>query len=229
MLGWVSTGTIEAPHTTSGGATDIVLPKYSQFYKRLLYLMKEMAQLGMSDTTNRVMFEITPAGQFNFWANRGADKPEVVWRYGDDKVAKFRDYGMPVYRRNVVPASGSSPNNALLKTTVTDATDTAAYGRRSEPLYFDWVRDQTELLRVSNFRAMRAKRDRMDLTLRFYPDTVLPIGATGAGYALLDAPHVIVKRGVSNIDAYLIVVGMQVLFVGGHEYPRAMLQEKLGV
>jgi hypothetical protein len=228
LLKWCTTGTIEAPVTTSGGATAITVPKMTLYNKRLLYLLREMAAMGLSDTTNRVQYEITPAGVFNFWKNAGSDKPNIVWRYGDDKVARYRDYGMPVYRRNVIPASGAAPNTDLLRTTVQDGTDMLTYGRRSEPVFFEWVRDALELERVAKLRATKAKRDRYDLTLRFYPDTVLPIGATGAGYALLDAPHVIVKHGIVDVDAYMVVVGMQVLFVGGHEYPRALLQDKMG-
>lgn len=230
MLAFVTTGTIQTPPTVTGGATDIKLDYYSLYNKRNLYVLREMAALGMSDTQSRVLFEITMSATptFNFWKNAGGGATDIVWRYGDDKVAAFRDYRMPVYRRNSIIAAGSAPNNTLYQTTVTNSTDVTNYGLRQEPLYYEWVRDQTELARASSFRATRAMRDRTDLALTFYANSVTPIGATGAGYVMLDTPHIIISRGLTNIDTNYLVVGTQVLFYRGNEYNRILLQEKLG-
>jgi len=231
MLAFVTTGTIEDPPTVTGGGTAIKMNKYSLYNKRNLFTLREMAALGMSDTQNRVLFEITHGATptFNFWKNAGGGATSITWRYsGDDKVMGFRDYRMPIYRRNSILAAGSSPNNTLMQATVTDASDVTTYGLRQEPLYFDWVRDATELDRATKFRSTRAKRDRTDLTITFYANSVPPLGAAGAGYVMLDTPMVSIQRGITAINTNFLVVGTQVLFINGNEYNRVLLQEKLG-
>ena len=230
MLAFVATGTIETPPTVTGGGTGITLDSYSMYNKRYLFMLREMAALGMSDTQNRVLFEITHSATptFNFWKNAGGGGTGITWRYGDDKVMWFRDYRTPIYRRNSIVAAGSAPNNALMQQTITDATDVTNYGLRQEPLYFTWVRDATELSRVTKFRATRAKRDRTDLVLTFYANSVPPLGSSNAGYVMLDTPHVTIARGMTSLDTNFLVVGAQVLFVNGNEYNRVLLQEVLG-
>lgn len=229
-LAFVTTGTIEAPVTTSGGATPLVLPKYSLFYKRLLFVLREMAALSISDTTNTVVFEITHAAAptFNFWKNRGIVRPDVVWAYGDRIVSGFRDYQMPIYRRNDLLAVGSAPNNTLLRYEWTAAGDVAAYGTRQEPLYFQYVRDQTELQRVTGLRGALAQRVTPDLTLRFYPNAVIPPNATGAGFRMSDQARVRISRGATSIDANFLITGYRVLYVRGNEYLRVSLQQPAG-
>jgi len=229
-VNFVTTGTIEAPVTTSGGATAIVLPTYSEFYKRLLFVMQEMAALGIGDTTNTVVFEITHAAAptFNFWKNRGTDKADVVWRYGDGLVRGFRDYQLPIYHRNDILAVGSAPNNTLLRYEWSDATDITAYGKRQEPLYLSWVRDQTELQRGTANRGAMALRTNVDIMVQLYANSVVPPGATGAGFRMSDRVKVAIPRGITSIDGYYMVSGVKVLFNRGNEYIRALLQQRPG-
>lgn len=229
MLNFVSTGTIEAPVTASGGATAIVLPTYSLYYKRILYVMQEMAALGASDTTNVVCFEITPSSPtFNFWKNRGSDKADVVFRYGDNLISAFRDYRMPVHRRNKLYVVGSDPSSQTLRTTWSDATDITAYGLREDSIYFSWVRDSTELDRAAKLRGQKAKRDVATLQVLLFPNAVLPPGATGAGFALADRVKVIINHGVTNINGYYLVTGVQAVQAEGSERVNLLLQERTG-
>ncbi len=230
-LGFVTTGTIEAPVTTSGGSTPVVLPKYSMFYKRLLFVLREMCSISMSDTTNNVVFEITNGATptFNFWKNAGTDRSASLrWVWGGPEIAKFRAYGQPVYHRNNYYAVGSSPNNSALRKTGEDGTDLDTWGRRAEALYMTWVRDSTELENAARYRASRALRDITDLTIRFYPNTMIPAGATGATYALADTVQVVIDRGLTNIDSALLVSGQQVLWTGGAEHVNVLLQDRGG-
>lgn len=230
-INFVTTGTVEAPVTTSGGATAIVLPKYSQFYKRILFVFQEMAALAISDTTNSVVFEIThaTAPAFNFWKNRGVVKADVVWRYGDEIVKGFHEYEMPVYRRNDVLAVGSAPNNALLRYEWLASSDIAVYGNRQEPLYLQWVRDQLELQRVTALRGALAQRTSIDLSLSFAPNSIVPPYGTGAGFRMSDQAKVIIDRGATNINANYLIVGYRILFLRGNEYVRVLLQQPAGV
>jgi hypothetical protein len=229
-LKFVTTGTIEAPVTTSGGSTAIELPQYTVFYKRLLFIMKEMAALSISDTTNKVLFEITHSATptFNFWKNRGVNRPNVIWEYGDGFISGFRDYQMPVYRRNDLLAVGSAPQNSVLRYEWTAAGDVAAYGTRQEPVWFQWVRDTTELQRATGLRGALAQRTNVDLTVKFTPNSVAPPYSSLAGFAMTDTAQVRIARGATQINAPFLVAGYKVLLLDGNENLRVMLQQPSG-
>ncbi len=229
-LAFVTTGTLESPVTTSGGATAITLPQYGMFYKRLLFTMKEMAALSISDTTNTVVFEITHAlaPTFNFWKNRGTNRPDVVWEWGDGLVSAFKDYQMPIYRRNDLLAVGGAPNSAVLRYEWTAASDITTYGTRQEPLYFQWVRDQTELQRATAIRGALAQRVTPDLSLTFTPNAVIPPGVTGAGFRMSDTAQVRIARGVTQINSAFLIAAYKVLVINGQEHIRVQLQTPSG-
>lgn len=227
LVGWCSTGTVQSPVTTSGGATPIVLPTYKAFYKRILFLLREMAALGRGNTTNNVVFEITPSGVFNFWKDKGVDRP-IIWRYGDGVVRDFDEDMATIYRRNDLMAVGANPNNVLLRQEESDPADILARGRRMDTVYFSWVRDSTEMGRALDFRFSLAKRDSTDTTIHFYANKLIPAGATGAQFALADSVHVKVDRGLTNLDGLFQVVGQQVFWVQGQERVRAIVQEVPG-
>lgn len=227
MLNWITTGTIEAPVTTSGGATPIVLPFYTVFHKKILLVFQEMAALGASDTTNAVWFEITPAGTFNFWKNRQTDQANTVWRYGDGIVSGYQDLTLHSSYRNDLLGVGASPNDPTLRYQST-GSQLATYGRRQAPVFFSYVRDATELERATKLRRALAERADIALGLDFFPNAVIPPGATGAGFNLADRVKAQVDDGLTSIDAYFRVVGAQVLWLRGQEYVRARLQERPG-
>lgn len=221
---------ITGSNATVSFNVNVTLPSYTLYYKRLLLVMREMAALGIGNTTNTCVFEITNSTTptFNFWKNRGTAVTDVRWRYGDGLVADYRDYQMPVYRRNELLGVGSAPSGTPLQTTgIQSTTDISTWGRRQEPIYFAWVRDQTELDRATQLRLALAQRDQVDLTLRFHPNAVLPPGATGAGYKLSDTVPVYIDRGVTNINDSFLVTGVQVVY-DGIEKTRLMLRQRNG-
>lgn len=230
LAGWMTTGTIEAPVTTSGGATPIVLPTYKLFRKRILFVLRELAALGIGDTTNTVMFEITPGGVFNFWKNRGVDTSER-FEYGDGRVKGFSDKLSPVSRRNDIIGVGINPNQVTLQQEVVDTTTSASIatiGRRAEPVFFSWVRDSVEMDRVMRIRAARAKRTIVDLQLRFFPNSIVPPGGVGATFKMSDRVWAKVKRGITNVDAYQMVQGVQVFWIRGAERVNLLLGDRPG-
>lgn len=227
LSGWLTTGTIEAPVTTSGGATAIVLPSYRMFYKRVLQGLREMVAFSIGNTTNTVVFEVTPAGVINFWKNRGQDR-SITWKYGDRKVKGFFEGFVPLARRNNVFAAGMNPNSALLRYTVTDAADITAKGQRDEPMFFSWVRDSTELERVAKLRSAQAIRDDVDLTLHFYPNSITPVQAMGSSLRLSDRVTVNIDRGVTQYNGLKMILGCQVLYVRGQERVSMLLQDRPG-
>jgi hypothetical protein len=228
MLNFVATGTTQALVTTSGGSTEIVLPKYSAFYKRIINVYREMAALGISDTSNTPIFQITHSTTptFNFWKSNGQDRANVEWRYGSELMAGYRVRKAGIWRRNNVFAVGSAPNNQLLREEYTNATDRTNYGTRQDSAFFPWVRDQTELQRAIAWRTARAMRDDPDVTLRFHPNAVIPPGGTGAGFALADRVKLVINHGSVNIDGYYLVSGVEVLWIRGVEHVKAFLEER---
>lgn len=233
MLRWITTGTIEAPPTTSGGAVALILPDYKVHHKRVLFMLRELAAIGMSDTTNKVLFQITPeivAPTFNFFKNRSTQRPGVVLEYGDDQVADFRVMHAAVNKRNKLHMIGSNPNNVLLRQDVTGTADIPAWGLREEAMYLSWVRDQTSLLAAGLRRLSRARRVDNDVSLSLYPNSLAPPWNASSGYRLNDTVRVKIDRGLVFIDAYLYIVGTQtVVGRGGVERVRLNLQELVGV
>lgn len=237
-LGFVTTGTIQAPATASGGSTAIVLPLYRVFYKRILFALRELAALGTSDLTNTVYFEfahsLTPSTHtitFNFWKNKSTDRPDVYWEYPNGLVREFADDQLPVLGRNDIPAVGSAPNDLLLRKQREQATGTMGFqtfGRRQEPLFFSWVRDEDELDRVLSLRLARAIRPEPDIRVTLLANSVLPPGLTGAGYNLGDRIKVKLKRGITDIDQYMFVSGVQVLWLRGEEHVMPWLMDRSG-
>lgn len=218
-LGFVATGALEGAYPATGStAGQIELAHYALFYKRLLFAMQELAALGASDTTNNVIFEIAhgdDAPVFNFWANKGLNRANVRLTYGDGaEIIGFKRERTPVFHRNDIKAVGSLAYNALARTSSTDDVAISTYGRRQEPLYLAWVRDQTELERVVNFRKKFALREETNLTLRLRPGAIVPPGGYGAQVEKGDRVKVEIDRGITQIDNYLLLVGWMVVYDG---------------
>lgn len=208
----------------------LVLPKYTMYYKRLLMVMREMAAVGMGDTTNRVVFDIAPSltPAFTFRTRYTVYVPFISVRYGDGAVKDFRDYQMPVYRRNQLLGVGSAPSGTVLKSDQSNSSDISSWGRRQEPIYFSWVRDQTELDRAMQHRLALATRDQIDLSISFHPNSFTPPGVPQpSGYQLADKIRVRIDRGITNIDHTFLTVGVQVVY-DGVEHTKLMLRQDTG-
>jgi len=227
-LAWVTTGTIEAPVTTSGGLTALVQAFYRIYFKRILLAFKELTAMSISDTTNVVSFEITPAGVFNYWKNRGQQRATPVWEYPSQRVIGFRRIRNMADRRNVLYGVGTSPRSATFQSVQEDAVDRNANMRREEAIYYSWVRDQTELDRVSKLRLLRAQRDDSMLILTFAPNTVIPWRGLGAEYELGDRVKCRITRGLTSLSEYKMVTGQQIIVNRGSEYLRVFVQDTLG-
>ena len=90
------------------------------------------------------------------------------------------------------------------------------------------MRDETDLIRVAKLRAKRALRSDTNLSLYMANGSILPVGATGAGYNLGDRVTVRIPRGATQVDKLLLVVGQQVLALRGRELVIPMVQERSG-
>lgn len=224
---WISTGTIDDAVTTTGGGTPIVLPLYKTSYKRILTVLREMADLSISDTSNRVIFEITPSGVFNFWAdnstNGGRTAINQVYFGVGSVIRSLRRIRRPVDRRNTLQVVGTSPKDITLRKTVTDATLKTSMGRSEEPIYLQYVRDATEMDRTSKQRAIRAKRVDTDLYTTFASDVVEPAGAINSRYKIGDTVILPITNGASNITDPKIIVGQQVVYYRNRENVRLLL------
>ena len=227
-VGFVNTGTIEAPATTSGGSTPILLPVYTRFYKPMLNLLREMQAIARSDTTNVTVFEITHSETptFNFWKNKGVDT-NVVYTYGSLEVQDFWYAGLEGHRRNEVFGVGTSPRDLILRSNQSVGSF-GLTGRRSVPIYFQWVRDQTELDRITRLRLARANRDHFKMGLIFYPGACVPPGMSYSPWKLADRVRVRINRGSTNVDQMMIVIGVQTLFQNGVERVTMIVETPTG-
>lgn len=234
-VNWVQTGTIEAPVTTSGGATPIVLPKFQTYYRPLLFVLRDLSAIARSDTTNVVKFEIdhiepNPTlndAHFNFYKNYGSDKT-LAFQWGHE-IQDYHHLYQPANRVNRVLAVGSSPRNSIMRT-VQEASP-GVYGRKQAALYLSWVRDQTELERVAKERLAKGNRWEKQLNIGFYPGKVPPPpvnAGTVSEWRLGDRVKVLIDRGITNINEHMLVSGYQVTFTHGTERMRMMLEDRSG-
>lgn len=225
MMAWLTSGTTEAPVTTSGGSTAIVLPSYKANFKRLLFLFRELASYSASDTRNRVWFEVTPTGVFNFWKDKGLSPAAPVLSYPSGNILDFRRYRMPVDMRTKLYGVGTSPRDVALRTEQEDTALSESKGLREDSIYLQWVRDSDELERVTKNRLRKAKQVDRQVTLTLAPNSIDPIGTTG-GLQMMADYHIYINKGSVQYDARKLLVGNQVAFIGGREYVRPTFQDK---
>lgn len=224
MLAFVATGSIEGA-VLGDSDGQIVLPDYTVYYKRLLYCFQELAALGTSDTEHNVVFEITDeeVPRFNFWSNAGIARPDV--RIDESMISGFRRARTPVFHRNNVQAVGSLAFDVLNRKEEESETAMAFNGRRQEPLFLAWVRDETEMDRVVKHRMKAALREDTELHLSLYANSLVPPGGLGSRFDLADTLPVKIDHGATHIDDRLMVSGVQVIF-DGDEHVRLILQDK---
>lgn len=224
---FVATGTVEAPPTISDGSTPIVLARYDTFWKRILFVLREMGAIARSDTTNVAVFEVTHtlAPTFNFWKDKGNDT-SVVWTYGGE-ILDYDRTDQPALTRNQALGVGTSPRDLTLKSDQSVAVGTT--GRRQEAILFQWVRDQTELDRVTKLRLTKGNTDYLNLGLTMYPGILLPPRATGATWSTGDRVGVRIDNGIDNIDSQMLVTGAQVFWLNGSEFVRPIVEQRSGI
>ncbi len=233
QLGFVATGTINNPVTTSGGTTAITLPRYKTYYKRILFALRELVDISTSNTTNTVFWEFAydddPADNavtFNFYKNR-SDDTDTIWRY-DQQIENFGDKYAPLLTRNIINAVASGPRNQVFKSAQARNSGDRGYenfGRHTEPIYIQWVRDQTGLDNVAKQRLHTALRSDTDLTLRMKPSAIVPIDAT-TDYKLGDTVRVKIDKGITQINKRMFLDGMQVISIRGVERCFPMLSDR---
>ena len=231
MLDWITKGTLEVPVTTSDGSTAITLPYYQANYKRLLFLLREMAAYSASDTTNRVWFEVTPSGTFNFWKDKGTSLPSPVFSYPNGNVMDFSRYRMPVDSRTKLYGVGTSPTAVALQDSQENTSLSGTRGLREDSIYMQWVRDSDELTRVTKVRLKKASQIDKQIVLTLAPNSIAPLHASGpteGSDPLLQLMHdytININRGSVIMNEQKMLVGQQVIFTGGREYVRPIFQD----
>lgn len=236
QLQFASTGTTQAPATTSDGSTAITLNEYKAHYKRILHAMKELVAISTSDTTNVVYFELDYGTSitaetltFNFWKDNGTDQAIELQYPG--AISNFSDRYIPIYQRNDVKVVGSGARQQIFRVgehTTTGTFGSNLFGRRQEPVNITWVRDEKELERIAKRRKSLAIREDVNLYLRLHPGSLVPWRASGSGYELGDRIRINIDRGITQIDKMLFVVGQQVIFANGVEYVQPIVVDRPG-
>ena len=224
MIDWITKGNLETPVTTSGGATQITLPYYQANYKRILFLLREMAAYSASDTNNRVWFEITPDGVFNFWKNKGYAPTTIRFAYPNGNVMDFSRYRMPVDSRTKLYGVGTSPTAVALQDAQENTSLSGTLGLREDSIYMQWVRDSDELSRVTKHRLKIANKIDRQIALTLAPNTIAPIRATG-GLVMMNDYLISINKGSVVMNENRLLVGNQVIFTGGREYVRPIFQD----
>jgi hypothetical protein len=234
---WMTSGTFEAPWTTSSQTTELVLNKYRANWKPILSTMKEMVAISTSDTSNIVYFEIDYpkdptdlSATFNFWRDNTEDATDIRLEY-PGVVLDWSDRFAPVMMKNKTLGVGTGPRRQLYRfaKSVGDGTyGRIAFGARFQTLYLSWVRDRAELKRVVKRRTRLGLREDVDAWVRCYPDTITPWRATASSHELGDRIWVGINHGVTAINKWMLMIGEQVVFVNGREYVQPMIEDRAG-
>jgi len=234
-VGWLTKGAIETLFLGNQTGT-LALPLYKASYKRILSIFREITAYAISDTTNRVKFEVTPDGTFNLRKHDSNVMTDARWSLGPGKIRSYKRLRMPVDKRNEILAVGSSPRDATMREVVNNGghqvSDKNSAGLKQEPIYFSWVRDATELDRVARIRANKAIRTDISFYASFFKDTLIPYRAASQDYHIGDEFDPRLVRGLSSLTGNIadrkIIVGQQVIYSGGSEYVRLLLADSLG-
>lgn len=224
---WLTKGTIQNPWTDDSQTVGLSLPLYRTAHKRILVVFKELASYAISDTNNKVIFEVTPNGVFNFWRDRDSLNTSHMLSFPDGMIRSYRRVRRPMLRRSKLVGVGTSPSTVINQATADNGLETKL-GLSEEPIYLAYVRDQTELERVIKTRAKRAGRVDGDLWMSFYGNTVVPYRAFQEDFVLGQDITIRFGRGASrgNIETKLIS-GQQVIFHKLTENVRLLLTDNL--
>jgi hypothetical protein len=145
----------------------------------------------------------------------------------------FSDRYIPILARNDVKSVATGARDQLFRVsqhTTAGSYGSNAFGRRQEPIHFNWVRDEAELTRVLKQRAAKARREDVNVRVRMYPDDpmFLPMRASASGYELGDRMRVKIDRGMTQIDKMMFIEGEQVIFANGMEYVQPIFADRAG-
>lgn len=227
---WLTKGTIQNPWTDDTQTLGITMPLYRTSYKRILVAFKELAAYAISDTQNKVIFEVNPSTTtFNFWRDRDSENNTHLTNFPYGQVRSYRRIRRPILRRSQLVGVGASPTAVLHNKTVQNShIDTI--GLSEEPILLAYVRDEDELERVLKSRAKRAGRVDGDFYISFFANTVVPYRAPvdEASFVLGQDISATLWRGTSWGDRETkVIVGQQVIWNRMSENVRLLLADDL--
>lgn len=224
---WFTEGIIQNPWTDDSQSVGLVMPLYKTSYKRILVIFKELAAYAISDTQNKVIFEVTPSGVFNLWRDRDSTNTRQIFSFPEGYVRSYRRVRRPALRRSKVVGVGASPTSVLNNAEATNGLVTSI-GLSEEPLLFSYVRDQDELERVLASRVKRAGRVDSDFWISFYANTIVPFRGFEESVALGQDIKSLLFRGTSfGTNETKLVVGQQVVYHKQAENVRLLLADQL--
>ena len=220
-LSTFTVGTIENPYTPS---TTTEMSESMEFdYNSTFEAIKSIAYAGKAD------FEITPAKVFNFYRRKGVDKPNIVFRLKGNEPSNITNYKREVDYRSIgnkIYAFGVGTKVNFLKSTQTDATSQTTYGLIERNLGIPKSLVDQEVLDKLTAERIKVTKNPTDI---LSPTVVIRSGGIDLfdGWDLGDNARIIISRGLTSIDKYMRIIGVQVSYSDtGAENVYIYLQEK---
>lgn len=225
---WFTKGTIENPWTDDTQTVGITMPLYRTSYKRILVAFKELAAYAISDTSNKVIFEVSPfTGTFNFWRDRDPTGNVQPFAFPDGQVRSFRRIRRPILRRSKLVGVGASPTAVLLQSSHSNGLNNQI-GLSEEPILLSYVRSQDELDRVIKSRSRRAGRVDSDFYMSFHSNTINPYRSLDQHYTLGQTITSSLFKGASfNNRETKLISGQQIVYHRMAENVRILLTDNL--
>ena len=226
---WFTKGTIENPWTDDTQTLGITMPLYRTSYKRILVVFKELASYAISDTNNKVIFEVSPmTATFNFWRDRDSSNASMNTNFPFGMVRSYRRIRRPALRRSKLYGVGASPTAVLYNTTQNNGHHTTM-GMSEEPILLSYVRSEDELQRTLKSRARRAGRVDSDFYMTFHTSSVQPYrSGDDEDFVLGQDVTSTLYRGASFTNRETkVIAGQQVIYHRMGENVRLLLTDDL--
>ena len=131
LFAFVSTGTIEDPLGLDGVTPIKTNAQFGVIDFDRLYLFNALAEIGMANTSNTVVFEITREAPhtFNFWKNRSVARTNYHFSYPGNLIDYDLDSGHDQIVNDLATVIADPTTGAQVEYALSDASSIATYRR----------------------------------------------------------------------------------------------------
>ena len=196
-------------------------------YQSRLELMRNMAQITQAGTSTRPIMTVSRSSPFtfDFYANKGQERPELQLDYGG-LVNGFHVRGGYGLLATQILGIGQQLSGSTILYSSQTSMPSSTYGLIQKPVVFSLVLDQASLDSMTKTEALKAAQLNKDLYLLIRSNALAPY----AGFAIGDSMPVMIHRGKASLTrAYYTLWGMEWLAHGdGSEELRMVWLPEVG-
>jgi hypothetical protein len=201
-LGFIAMGNVDTTATSTSITTS---------YQGRLSFMRQLCQIQQAGTSTRPIMtvgwtaETPPFGfTFNFYTNRGQNRPEINLEYGG-LVSNFRTRGGFGNMATQIMSIGQKQDGAAILYSTATYLAPATYGIIQKPTFHTLLPSQAALDALAATDARQSGQANRDLSVTLLSGALAPF----AGYVIGDAVPITILRGNVALDhAYYTIWGL---------------------